>query len=153
MKRRARFIDSFIYAAQGFVTALKEERNLRFHICVAFYVYLFSIFYKFTKTEYILLTLFICGVMALELVNSSLERAVENPTPDRYRTAGIVKDMAAAGVLVFSIGAAICGGLLFFDVAVIKIIGIFFMNNVIALGCLVLSMVLATLFIIGKEDK
>lgn len=153
MKRRARFIDSFIYAAQGFVTALKQERNLRFHICVAFYVYLFSIFYKFTKTEYILLTLFICGVMALELVNSSLERAVENPTPDRYRTAGIVKDMAAAGVLVFSMGAAISGGLLFFDVSVIKTIFAFFINNVIALGCLVVSMVLATLFIIGKEDK
>ena len=72
---------------------------MRFHLCAAFYVYLFSLFYGFGKTEYILITLMVCGVLALELVNSSLERTVERPAPDRYMTAGVVKDMAAgAGI-------------------------------------------------------
>lgn len=76
---KPRFVDSFLYAAQGIRTAVREERNMRFHLCAAFYVYLFSLFYGFGKTEYILITLMVCGVLALELVNSSLERTVEAP--------------------------------------------------------------------------
>ena len=68
---KPRFVDSFLYAAQGIRTAVREERNMRFHLCAAFYVYLFSLFYGFGKTEYILITLMVCGVLALELVNSS----------------------------------------------------------------------------------
>ena len=73
------FLHSFRYAVQGVRTALREERNLRFHVCAAFYVYLFSLFYEFTRVEYCLITIMVGGVMALELVNSSLERAVERP--------------------------------------------------------------------------
>lgn len=59
---KPRFVDSFLYAAQGIRTAVREERNMRFHLCAAFYVYLFSLFYGFGKTEYILITLMVCGV-------------------------------------------------------------------------------------------
>ena len=118
MIRRGKFIDSFRYAAQGFWAAVREERNMRFHLCAAFYVYLFSLFYNLSKSEYILITLMVCGVFALELVNSSIERTVERPSPDRYLTAGAVKDMAAAAVLIFSIGSAVCGVLLFWNVPV-----------------------------------
>ena len=100
------FLHSFRYAVQGVRTALREERNLRFHVCAAFYVYVFSLFYEFTRAEYCLITIMVGGVMALELVNSSLERAVERPVPERYMTAGAVKDMAAGAVLVFSIASA-----------------------------------------------
>ena len=37
MIRRGEFIDSFRYAAQGFWAAVREERNMRFHLCAAFY--------------------------------------------------------------------------------------------------------------------
>ena len=60
---KPRFVDSFLYAAQGIRTAVREERNMRFHLCAAFYVYLFSLFYGFGKTEYILITLMVCGVL------------------------------------------------------------------------------------------
>lgn len=96
---KPRFVDSFLYAAQGIRTAVREERNMRFHLCAAFYVYLFSLFYGFGKTEYILITLMVCGVLALELVNSSLERTVERPAPDRYMTAGVVKDIDRKSVV------------------------------------------------------
>ena len=101
------FLHSFRYAVQGVRTALREERNLRFHVCAAFYVYVFSLFYEFTRAEYCLITIMVGGVMALELVNSSLERAVERPVPERYMTAGAVKDMAAGAVLVFSIASGV----------------------------------------------
>ena len=151
--KTGRFIDSFRYAAQGVRTAVREERNMRFHLCTAFYVYLFSRFYNFSRVEYVLLTLMVCGVLALELVNSSLERTVERPAPDRYRTAGAVKDMAAGAVLVFSIGCAAGGVLLFWDVAVFGEILHFFLARPLLLALLAASLVLSGWFIFGKEGK
>ncbi len=109
------FFRSFGYAFSGFAAAVREERNLRFHLVTAAFVLYFSHFYQFTKAEFSLLVLSICGVIALELVNSSIERAVARPAPDHFFIAGAVKDMAAAAVLVFSIGAAVCGLILFWD--------------------------------------
>ena len=119
---------------------------MRFHLCAAFYVYLFSLFYGFGKTEYILITLMVCGVLALELVNSSLERTVERPAPDRYMTAGVVKDMAAGAVLVFSIGCAVCGAVLFWDVA-------FFAARPLLAVLLAASLAVAWQFIFGKRKE
>ena len=110
---KPRFVDSFLYAAQGIRTAVREERNMRFHLCAAFYVYLFSLFYGFGKTEYILITLMVCGVLALELVNSAIERAVDKPDTTHWWTAGAAKDMAAGAVLVMAIGTVIVAVCLF----------------------------------------
>lgn len=151
--RRQRFADSFRYAANGVYTAVREERNMRFHLCAAFYVYLFSLFYDFGKTEYMLITLMVCGVLALELVNSSLERTVERPVPERYMTAGVVKDMAAGAVLVFSIGCAVCGVLLYWDTAVFARILAFFAARPAAAVGLIASLALSAWFIFFKGEK
>ncbi|MEF9969143.1 MAG: diacylglycerol kinase family protein [Ruthenibacterium sp.] len=111
-----RFLNGFRYAANGIRLAIKEERNMRFHLCAAALVYYFSIPFDFTATQWMLLTLCVCGVLALELVNSALERCVEKPSPDKYELAGAVKDMAAGAVLVFCIGAAVCGIILFWKI-------------------------------------
>lgn len=146
------FYSSFVYAAQGIRAALREERNMRFHLCAAFYVYLFSAFYEFTKLEYCVITIMVVGVMALELVNSSLERTVERPTPDRYCTAGVVKDMAAGAVLVFSIGSAVCGFLLFWDLQAFARMFWFFTHYWFALIALCASLAGAWIFVFRRKD-
>ena len=147
------FLHSFLYAVQGVRTALREERNLRFHVCTAFYVYVFSLFYEFTRTEYCLITMMVGGVMALELVNSSLERAVERPVPERYMTAGAVKDMAAGAVLVFSIASAVCGVLLFWDPAAFARMWHFVLRWPALAVVLAAALVLAFRFIFGKKGE
>ena len=143
---KPRFVDSFLYAAQGIRTAVREERNMRFHLCAAFYVYLFSLFYGFGKTEYILITLMVCGVLALELVNSSLERTVERPAPSRYRTAGVVKDMAAGAVLLSAIAALLVGVVILFRPELWALLwGI--VSHPAALGLLALSLAVAAGFV------
>lgn len=44
-----RFFAGFGYAAQGFWAAVKEERNLRFHLCAGAYVLLASLFYPLAR--------------------------------------------------------------------------------------------------------
>ena len=125
---KPRFVDSFLYAAQGIRTAVREERNMRFHLCAAFYVYLFSLFYGFGKTEYILITLMVCGVLA-------------------------VKDMAAGAVLVFSIGCAVCGAVLFWDVAAFRRMFAFFAARPLLAVLLAASLAVAWQFIFGKRKE
>lgn len=121
------FLRSFQYAFRGITTAVKEERNMRFHLCAAVYMYALSLFYGFGVFEYIALTLLVVGVLTLELINSAFERTVDRLSPQRNRNAGVIKDMAAGAVLVFCIGAVVCGVLLFWDVAVFRRILGFFM--------------------------
>lgn len=143
------FLRSFVYAANGIRVAIKEEKNLRFHLCTTVYVFIFSCFYPFGKVEYALLTVLVAGVMALELVNSALERAVSRPSPERYVTAGAVKDMAAGAVFIFSCAAAVCGILLFWDTAVFARIFDFFSSHIILLVLLLLSFVASGWFVLG----
>ncbi|MEG0396561.1 MAG: diacylglycerol kinase [Oscillospiraceae bacterium] len=145
------FFNGFLYAFSGIRRAIKEERNLRFHLCAAFYVYLFSLFYNFGKAEYALITLMVGGVIALELVNSSIERTAAHPEPFRYMTAGAVKDMAAGAVLVFCIAAAICGVILFWDIAVFMKIFEFFKTHLILLALLLASFLILYRFIFKKR--
>lgn len=148
-----RFLASFRYAANGIVATVREERNMRFHLCAGIYVYVFSTFYDFGRLEYALITVLVCGVMALEIVNSSIERTVERPVPEQYMTAGIVKDMAAGAVLVFSIGAAVGGALLFWDTAAFARMLTFFMQQPWALLALAASLAVAARFVVGKKEK
>ena len=134
------FLHSFRYAVQGVRTALREERNLRFHVCAAFYVYVFSLFYEFTRAEYCLITIMV-------------ERAVERPVPERYMTAGAVKDMAAGAVLVFSIASAVCGVLLFWDMAAFARMWRFFLRWPALALVLAATLVVAFRFIFGKKGE
>ncbi len=47
--RHPPFFSSFRYAASGIAAALREERNMRFHLCTALYVALFSLFYDLRR--------------------------------------------------------------------------------------------------------
>lgn len=152
MKNR-RFINSFRYAANGIRAAIREERNMRFHLCAAAYVFLFSLFYDFGKTEYMLIVLMVCGVLTLELVNSSIERAVDKPSRGHYWTAGAAKDMAAGAVLVFSIGCAVCGVMLFWNIAVFRRIFTFFGAHPLALAALALSFLAAWRFVSSAHKE
>ncbi len=142
-----------MYAAKGIYAAVLQERNFRFHICAAFYVYLLSAFYNFNATQYALLTVVIGVVMALELVNSAIERVMDSPEPKRYNIAGTIKDMAAGAVLVFSICAAVCGFLLFFNAEGFGNFLSFFMGNIAALIALLVSFVASAFFVFGFKQK
>ena len=116
----AKFIKSVGYALKGIGTGIKNERNVRIDIVAAFYVFAFSVFYDFSKTEYLILILVCFNVLAFELMNTAVERSVDKPDDAHYMQAGEAKDTAAGGVLLSAIGAAIIGILLFWDTEVFK---------------------------------
>ncbi|MBE6878433.1 MAG: diacylglycerol kinase family protein [Ruminococcaceae bacterium] len=143
----AKLVKSLGYALNGIWTGIKEERNVRIDIVVAFYVLIFSRFYDFTLTQKVLL-LFICfTVLGFELMNTAVERAVDKPDKEHYMQAGAAKDTAAGGVLLVAVGAAVAGIMLFWDVEVFKKIFSFFISYPIMLLCFAVTLFASYKFI------
>ena len=112
-ERLARFARGFVYAYNGIRAAIQEERNFRFHLCAALYACLAAYWARLSAVEWALIVLCVGAVLALELVNSAIERAVDKPDTTHWWTAGAAKDMAAGAVLVMAISTVIVAVCLF----------------------------------------
>ncbi len=109
------FLKAFPYAFRGILYCIKNERNMRFHTVAALYVLIFARFFAFSKTDYLILLLTIGVVMALEAVNTAVERVCNKVCRKRDPVIGHAKDAAAGAVLLAAIAAAVIGVLLFSD--------------------------------------
>ncbi|MCR2820432.1 diacylglycerol kinase family protein [Lederbergia panacisoli] len=100
---------AFKYAIQGIFYATKVEKNFQIHITCGVVVGVLSFLLKINKTEWLFIIISIFGVLALELVNSALERTVDIATKEIKPLAKQAKDLAAAAVLVYAIMSVIIG--------------------------------------------
>lgn len=108
-------IDSFNFAVSGIISALKTEKNMRVHYLIALGVILFSLFFDFSRTEFLLLLFAISLVVIAEMINTALERIVDLVTKDYHPLARLSKDISAGAVLIATINSLVVGYLLFFD--------------------------------------
>jgi len=107
-------INSFRYAAQGLIHALKEERNFRIQVFFGILVIILAWVFNFTRFEWTILLLTISLVLTAELLNTVIELLVDLAVKEQFRPkAKIAKDVSAALVLLISIFAAVVGLVLF----------------------------------------
>lgn len=115
MRKRKSLIDSFNNAVNGIIYSLKTERNLKIHFTTAILVILISLFFDFTRVEFLILCISIAFVLMSEMINTAVERVVDLITEDYHPLARLAKDIAAGAVLISAINSLIVGYLLFFD--------------------------------------
>ncbi|HSJ38109.1 MAG TPA: diacylglycerol kinase family protein [Planococcus sp. (in: firmicutes)] len=108
-----RFFRSFVFAFAGIRAALQSEQNIRFHFTAAVIVIAAGLVTGLSNTEWMMIVVVIGGMLAFEMINSSMERIVDLASPDLHPLAKQAKDMAAGAVLVFAIASAIIGLLIF----------------------------------------
>lgn len=108
-----KIINSFKYAIEGFVSSFKTERNMKIHIMAMIIVIALGIFMKLNKIEWCIITIAIVMVISAELFNTAIETVVDMVSPQKNPQAKLVKDIAAAAVLVLAIGAAVIGIIIF----------------------------------------
>ena len=84
-----------------------KERNFRFHLCAALYVFAAAHMAHIDATGVALLAICVFMMLGMELMNSAVERAVDKPDTTHWWSAGAAKDMAAGGVLVTAFGAVV----------------------------------------------
>ncbi|MBU5438255.1 diacylglycerol kinase [Tissierella sp. MSJ-40] len=114
MKAR-NIIESFNYAVSGIIVALKTEKNMKIHFIIAILVIAVSLFFDFSRMEFLILLFSIALVIVAEMFNTAIERTIDLIVDEFHPLARLVKDVAAGGVLIAAVNSIIVGYLLFFD--------------------------------------
>jgi diacylglycerol kinase (ATP) len=144
---------SFKNAFKGVLYCIKNERNMRIHLTVTFYVLIFSPFYHFSQSEMMILLLAIGMVLFAEAVNTAIEAIVNLQIQCYDHLARIAKDVAAGAVLICAVFSAAVGIILFFRTAVLINIFNCLVTNWILLLLFVLSLPVSVAFIFGIKPQ
>ena len=106
---------SFEHAYRGMISAVRTQRNMRFHVVVAVLVLLASLLVGVSKLELAILVLTILLVFITEMFNTAMEFVVDLVTSEYHPLAKLAKDISAGAVLVSSVGAVLVGYLVLAD--------------------------------------
>ncbi len=107
------FRKSFLFAIQGFRTAVATERNIKAMLAVGACAVAAGIFCGLDLLSWAVILL-CCGVViTAELLNTAVETVVDLVSPEFHPLAGRAKDIAAAAVWVLSVLVAVVGVLVF----------------------------------------
>jgi diacylglycerol kinase (ATP) len=105
--RKTSLLHSFNFAFQGLVYAVRFQRNMRIHLAIAVLVLIASVFLNLSRLEFAVVVFAIAFVIAMELLNSALEKVVDIATSQTDPRAKAAKDLAAGAVLVAAINAVV----------------------------------------------
>ena len=120
-----RLVESFNYAIEGLMSALQNEKHMKFHTLSAILIVILAILTNASKVEILLVSISVAFVIITELINTAVEALVDLISPERHPLAKLAKDVAAGAVLVAAINAICVGYLLFYD----KLLDIFDTQN------------------------
>jgi diacylglycerol kinase len=104
---------SFTYAWKGVRIVFRSEQNFRIQLGVGVLVMVAALWLALPLWRIVVLVMIITFVLALELVNSVLERMTDAFHPRIHQTVEEMKDIMAAIVLLASVGAGALGVVLF----------------------------------------
>ncbi len=101
------------HACRGIVFAFRTQRNLRIHLLIAAAVVAAAIGLRLSRTHLILAIITVSMVILGEMLNTALEFALNLVEARDHPVVKTAKDIAAGGVFLAVVGAAIVGLLLF----------------------------------------
>ena len=114
--KNKKLINSFKYAFIGIASAFMTERNMKIHVSIMLLVIIMGIIFKISVTEWIVCICWFSIVIGGEMFNTAIEQVVNIAMPEKD-----VREISAGGVLVFAIGSAVVGLIIFLP----KVIALF----------------------------
>ena len=108
-----RYLRSIRFAVNGLFYALRTERNVQIWFVIAVLTLVFSIWMKVSKTEFLIILLWMSLIGTAEYLNTSIEKLSDRVTLEYDEQIRRVKDIAAGATFVASIGAIISGLIIF----------------------------------------
>ncbi len=104
MKNKS-FNERLGFAVAGFLMALKQENSFRFQVFSALSAVTLLLILQPTLVWWALVIVMISMVLMAELFNTALEEMCDYLQPEQHKTIGKIKDIAAAAVLMTSVGS------------------------------------------------
>ena len=107
------FRKSFLFAIQGFRTAVVTERNIKVMLAVGALAVVAGLVLQIDLLSWAIILLCCAVVIMAELFNTAVETIVDLVSPEFHPLAGRAKDIAAAAVWFLSFVVAIVGVLVY----------------------------------------
>ena len=108
-----RFLYSIKYSIQGIIHTYTKEQSLVIHLLVSILVITMGFVFKINTMEWIISLIFLGAVIALELLNTAMEAAIDLATKEYNELARIAKDCGSAAVFIMSFLGFIVGLLIY----------------------------------------
>jgi diacylglycerol kinase len=105
--------NSFSYAFDGLKAAFRTEHNLWIHAALAVVAVALGFLLQISRYEWLALVIVMALVWMTELLNTAIEKAMDFISTEQNPKIKLVKDLAAAAVLVTALAALVCGGIIF----------------------------------------
>lgn len=106
-------LKSFAFAGAGIGKLVKAEHNAWIHCLAILVVTGAGCYFRITRPEWIAIILCFALVLAAEAFNTAIEKLTDKISAETSTIAADVKDIAAGGVLICAIAAAIVGVIIF----------------------------------------
>jgi diacylglycerol kinase (ATP) len=97
----------FLFALAGLKDTWKSERSFRSHVVAFACVVVLLLVMRPAAVWWAVLLLASCGMMAVELINTAVEKLANHLNPGRHEAIRIVKDALAAAVFMMC-AAGVC---------------------------------------------
>jgi undecaprenol kinase len=107
MSKNQVFLNRLRFALNGVRFSVRTERSMRVHVLAVALVLVALIVFAPSPEWWALVGLACAAVITTELLNTAIEHLVDRLHPEQHPSIGIVKDCAAAAVLVSSMAAIV----------------------------------------------
>ena len=107
------FINGLFHAIEGISRSWNIGRNFRIQVGCAVVSLVLCVLLNVQGWEWIVVLILIGGVLALETINSSIEKLCDLITMERDPKIKTIKDLSAGAVLIFSMISLVIGCLIF----------------------------------------
>lgn len=104
---------SIKHACNGLSVFFKSERNGKIQAGISILVVIAAVYFKISRGEWIAVVSCCLLVMAIELMNTAIEKTCNKITPKYDKDIKVIKDISAAAVLLLSVLAVIVGLIIF----------------------------------------
>lgn len=104
-----KFFRGFVFAFNGIKYTFKTQLNFRVHCFVAIVLAGLCFYLELSVAEWLWIIAAMAIVLMAELANTAVEILVDMISPEYNFKAGLVKDIAAAVVLIAAVMALIIG--------------------------------------------
>jgi diacylglycerol kinase (ATP) len=99
------FLRRLSFALSGLAETFRAESSFKFHAAAAVAVLVALAWLRPAPLWWAIVALTVALVLAAELINTAIECLADHLHPDEHPRIKVVKDCAAAAVLVVSVGA------------------------------------------------
>ena len=107
-------VKSVGFAFKGACLLVKTEASIQAQTAIGILITLLGILVGLSPTEWLIQTLAIGLILALEGLNTAIEEMADFVHPEHHPKIGLIKDLAAGAVFIFAMAAIIIGIIIYY---------------------------------------